>query len=63
MTTDEHIKNLEDLKEIDPKCKTCLEIFYPQYKKGNFLVFAPHHKPSSRCESSKHPHCACDICF
>ena len=23
----------------------------------------PSHTPSERCESGKHPHCTCDVCF
>ncbi len=62
-TIEERIKRLEQLEEINPYCKTCKKIFYPEYEKGNFTVFAPRHKPSPRCRSGKHPHCTCDTCF
>ena len=70
MTRKENIKDLENNGELDPSCKTCLEIFYPFYKDWwdeNIYnlpwPFAPRHKPSYKCESGKRPHCTCDVCF
>lgn len=50
---------------IDKDCKMCQEIFIPRILEGAHLtdIFAPRHKPSSRCQSGKHPHCTCDTCF
>lgn len=60
-----YYKELERNNELDPTCKTCIEIFYSQINKGKSInsIFAPRHKPSARCESGKHPHCTCDTCF
>jgi hypothetical protein len=64
---EERIKQLEADGEIDPSCKTCKEIFYPylaMWSSDSFCwPFAPRHKPSRRCESGKHSHCTCDVCF
>ncbi len=60
-----YIKELEIREVINPNCKTCVEIFYPQLRVGMKFerIFAPRHKASSRCESGKYPHCTCDTCF
>ena len=60
-----YIKELESKGWIEPNCKSCKAYFYPELQKGNKFssIFAPGHKPSSRCESGKHPHCSCDTCF
>ena len=62
-TIEERIARLEKDGFLDPNCKSCIEIFYPAYKQGMTRVFAPSHKPSSRCQSGKQPHCTCDTCF
>lgn len=62
-TIGEFISRLEQLEELDPNCKTCKKIFYPEYLKGNRNIFAPRHKASDRCRSGKNPHCTCDTCF
>lgn len=36
-------------------CATCAELARGSY--------GPSHDPSPRCESGKHPHCTCDVCF
>lgn len=61
----EYIIRLQNGGYIDPECKTCQHVFYPPLLGGKTLqnIFAPRHKPSSRCESGKHPHCTCDTCF
>lgn len=61
----EYIKELEQRKLINPTCKTCIEIFYPQINIGKRIsdIFAPRHQASSRCESGKRNHCTCDTCF
>jgi hypothetical protein len=38
-----------------PDCETCVVL--------RFAEFGPPHDPSPRCESGKHPHCSCDVCF
>ena len=60
-----HIKDLEISGDIDPTCETCIKIFYPNLRQGVkiYNIFAPRHKASNRCQSGKHPHCSCDICF
>lgn len=62
-TTEEYIKHLEGIGEIDPNCKTCQSVFYPAYRAGITSIFAPRHRPSPRCKSGKQPHCTCDTCF
>lgn len=62
-TVEEMISRLEKSGDIDPTCRMCQEIFYPAYKTGITIVFAPRHKASSRCQSGKHSHCTCDTCF
>lgn len=43
-------------KYSDDHCLTCDDV---RANNG----FGPSHDASSRCESGKHEHCACDICF
>ena len=62
-TPEERISRFEKIGYLDPNCKSCQEIFYPAYRKGDMSVFAPRHKASERCESGKRPHCTCDVCF
>jgi len=59
------ITQFEREKELDPNCKTCVEVFYAQLLAGkNFSdIFAPRHKASDKCKSGKHTHCSCDTCF
>lgn len=61
----DYIKRLEREGEIDPFCKMCIRVFYPQLMEGKRIsdIFAPGHKASKRCESDKRPHCTCDTCF
>lgn len=33
-----------------------------RYRAEGISMF-PSHTPSSFCESGKHPHCTCDMCF
>lgn len=39
------------------ECKFCDEM------RGVATDFHPSHDASPRCESGKHAHCSCDICF
>jgi hypothetical protein len=61
----EYIQELEEEKRIDPNCKMCVEIFYPELIAGKKLheIFAPRHKALETCRSGKYPHCTCDVCF
>lgn len=66
--TDEVVKYIEDLETkgyIDPDCRMCNEVFYPQLIEGKTFteIFAPRHKASGYCRSGKYPHCTCDTCF
>lgn len=62
MTNEENIKRLVQLGHVDPNCTEC-EATYISLQKGEGFPFYPNHKPSSMCESGKHPHCTCDACF
>ena len=42
-------------RQRDPGCATCQSVGHTS--------LAPPHDASPRCESGKHPHCSCDICF
>ena len=43
----------------DPECPACQEM-----RESPTLSWAgPRHKPSRRCESGKHLHCSCEVCF
>lgn len=44
-------------KAPEGQCKSCDE----ERARGN--KFHPSHDPSPNCESGKHPHCTCDVCF
>lgn len=60
-----YIQELEIYEDLNPNCKTCVEVFYPELMRGKKMndIFAPRHKASKRCESGRHPHCTCDVCF
>jgi hypothetical protein len=60
-----YIHSLEQMKELDPDCKMCQEIYYPKLQAGQLIsdIFAPRHKASDRCKSGKYSHCTCDTCF
>lgn len=60
-----YVYSLETQGLISSTCQTCAKVFYPHLRRGKKLtdIFAPGHKPSSRCESGKRPHCTCDVCF
>lgn len=62
---EEYIKQAELEGYLDPNCSFCQKHYYPEVRKGKktWDIFAPSHKPSSRCESGKRPHCTCDVCF
>ena len=45
----------EEQCQRDPGCAICAGL-----APG---ALAPPHDASPRCESGKHPHCSCDICF
>ncbi len=62
---EEHLDRLELMGIIDRNCITCQNAFIKQIKAGVHMmnIMQPAHKPSPRCESGKHPHCTCDICF
>ena len=59
------ITQFEKEGELDPNCRTCVEQFYSKLVSGIKFsdIFAPRHKASKRCESGKHNHCSCDVCF
>lgn len=61
----DYIHRLVKNGDLDPDCKMCIEVFYPELGKGRKItdVFAPRHKASSGCKSGKHAHCTCDTCF
>lgn len=40
--------------------KNCPDCKLIESKPG---ILAPRHDPSPACESGKHPHCSCDVCF
>jgi hypothetical protein len=65
VTNEEYIKQMERDGELDPNCKTCVEVFYPKIKEGKRIgdVFAPRHKALRSCRSGRYPHCTCDSCF
>lgn len=70
MTREEKIQQLEDRGDLDPKCNMCLSIFYPFYntqwsdtQSCPRTPFAPSHRASKYCQSDKHNHCSCDVCF
>lgn len=56
---EQRLARLEALGSIVPGCPGCQEFY--DHPTGD--PFAPRHKPSDNCESGKHPHCTCDICF
>jgi hypothetical protein len=60
-TREQAIARWEASGYLDPSCRGC-EQFYLSPKKP-FDVFAPGHMASRSCESGKHPHCTCDVCF
>jgi hypothetical protein len=64
-TVEEHITRLELMGIVDRNCITCQKNFIMPLKEGVLMasIYMPAHKPSPRCESGKHPHCTCDICF
>lgn len=62
-TIEDRIKHFEKIGMIDPDCKFCQKIFYPELQRGNPNPFAPRHKASDRCRSGKYAHCTCDTCF
>ncbi|MEK6880048.1 MAG: hypothetical protein AABY22_10590 [Nanoarchaeota archaeon] len=45
-------------KYWDENCKFCLE----QDPLNSGVMFPPH-EASESCESGKHEHCTCDVCF
>lgn len=61
----QYIRALESKNLLDPSCKTCNEEFYPLLNEGRKMsqINAPSHKASDACESGKHSHCSCDVCF
>jgi len=61
----DYIKALEAEGQIDPKCNTCVDSFYPKLARGESMydIFAPRHRALETCKSGKHPHCTCDTCF
>lgn len=65
MTISEYIDDLEKAGQLDPNCKMCKEIFYPEIKQGRKItdIFAPRHRVMETCKSGKYPHCTCDTCF
>ena len=60
-TREEMITRWEKQGRLDPNCTLCKEFY--DYDGRPCSVFAPNHQPSINCESGKHPHCTCDICF
>jgi hypothetical protein len=56
------IRHLVNIGALEPGCPGC-ESSFAAVRTGDELPFMPHHKPSSMCESGKHPHCSCDTCF
>jgi hypothetical protein len=60
-----YIKALEMKDYIDPTCASCVREFYPKLERGYKItdIFAPRHKAADSCESGKHNHCTCDVCF
>ncbi len=60
-----HIIQLENDGEIDFSCPACRKYFYPELSGGKkfWMIHAPAHNPSPRCESGKRNHCTCDVCF
>jgi hypothetical protein len=59
---DTRIRHLVGIGALEPGCPGC-ESSFEAVKAGKDLPFMPHHKPSSRCESGRYPHCSCDTCF
>jgi hypothetical protein len=58
---------LETLQVIAPNCAGCEDVYRAlENRPGAFpldLLNGPRHKPSDKCESGKHPHCTCDVCW
>lgn len=44
-------------QRTDPTCPTCTEII------STNTTHFPWHDASTRCQSGRHAHCTCDICF
>lgn len=54
------VQNMENLNVIVRNCLGCK----PWYRADNpDHVFAPRHNALPSCQSGRHPHCTCDICF
>lgn len=60
-----YILELMALGKYDPNCETCEKYALPALMAGKkiFNIFMPPHQAKLNCESGKHPHCSCDICF
>jgi hypothetical protein len=57
-TVEERLDRMQREGVIVLGCSGCEPFF-----EGGGVAFGPRHKPSDRCESGKHPHCTCDVCF
>ena len=57
---DRPFNNQNDLIVHTRKCREITDCKYCQANKGQM---APRHFASSRCESGRHNHCTCNICF
>jgi hypothetical protein len=62
-TREEMIARWEQAGILDPSCLTCQGDFYAVTDKRPADIHAPRHKASPGCESGKHPHCTCDVCW
>lgn len=62
---DAEIARREAAGLLDSECGGCREfyVFYRERWTPGADLFAPSHKPSSRCRSGSRPHCTCDTCF
>lgn len=59
-TKEERIKRLEDLGLLAPNCEACKPVYESE---DGLSPMMPAHKASDKCQSGKHPHCTCDVCF
>ena len=60
-TREQMIERWEREGWLDKNCNGC-QIYYDNPSFPN-QVFSPRHEANNNCESGKHNHCTCDICF